>query len=387
LEQQWYDPDQWSDSGRFPPVTQPRKPRLIKVDAYTKLNNVYFAKNMFVMNCWRQTESKPNPAHMLMGFGKLFVASSGYYHSSSGAATIQQEAFDMLLYHQCALPTWPWAEMVDKLINDYAIKTGTVAAVNSSTMDDARIFVPFDAKNRWLDKNDIVICGETVVQEPFSIAKYFGENNGGVVATWQNWIETQLNLTKPSWSGSNSLNDSSIKSCARNLRFAIWRRTEGTALRLLTNEDEIRRLVGEYSDHPLSIVGATSHTPPEDQVSLFRSFDVLITPHGSHLANMVFGTNRTVFIEVAAVQYDNAPATNGAAFAGEWILSFGHLPHNNTMLTEKMDGCKDNRDKSPEGPCPQTLRLQFIQSNLIVNTTILRGDLERAITVLCPSNR
>jgi hypothetical protein len=161
----------------------------------------------------------------------------------------------------------------------------------------------------------------------------------------------------------------------------MWKRTEGSALRLLTNENDIRHLVGEFSDHPLSIVTANANTPPEEQISVFRSFDILITPHGSHLANMIFARRHSVFIEVAAVFYDEAPLTNGAAFAAKWILSLGHAA-TNEKLSEKMVLCL-HRDKSVNGTCPHHLRGQFIQSNLIVNTTILRHDIESAVAKLC----
>jgi hypothetical protein len=142
------------------------------------------------------------------------------------------------------------------------------------------------------------------------------------------------------------------------------------------------QLVSEFSDIPLATVSASSDTPPLDQIALFRSFDILITPHGSHLANMLFAHDHAVFIEVAAVPFDFAPSTNGGAFAKDWILSFGHLTvrkKNGPDLLLNMSICSER--SSPE--CPKSQRLKYIQSDLLVNITILRADLERATTALC----
>jgi hypothetical protein len=332
---------------------------------------------MYVLNCWRQTALKDNPAHLLMGYGKIFVASTGFHNAREGEPL---DTFDMVVYHLCELPWWPWAQFVDSLINSHAIKNGIINNVAPSTINEARIFLPL-AREQLTDPrpNDIVICGETVFQEPFSLATYFGENDPKVVAEWRDWTRVQKVIPNTIKAMQETVVEDIL--CPRQLRFALWNRTEGTSLRLLTNVNDIRRVVSDISDHPLSILTASSKTSPEEQVSLFRSFDVLITPHGSHLANMIFAKPRTAFIEVSAVFFDEAPSTNGAAFAAKWILSLGH-PTTNAQLTAKMKYCM-HRDQSEKGTCPRGLRTQFIHSNLIVNTTILRRDIESVVATLC----
>lgn len=384
----WYN----LTNGKFSAVTPPRLPVLIPKERYSTLENVYFAEgDMFVMNCWRQSMVKYNPAHMLMGMGKLFVHSSGYYDPNN------THSFNMLLYHHCA-PTagWAWGEMVEKLFWDDAVAKGTIQGVspttaNSDDQEDTKLFLP--VTGGALDRKDAVVCGETVYMEPFSIKTYLGSNPSSVVTRWQSLVsdfaETKLNTNvdhDDDSTGNNTNSSSALPLCNRNLRIAVWRRTEGSALRLLTNLGDIQRLVQEYSDLPLSIVTASAATSPEEQVLLFRSFDVLITPHGSHLANMIFGRNSTVYIEVASVYYDDAPTMNGATFASEWISSFGHLPYNNSDLLAKMTICSKSRAWGPGSACNRSTRLRFIQSDLLVNTTILRADLDRAIARLCPAS-
>ena len=43
-----------------------------------------------------------------------------------------------------------------------------------------------------------------------------------------------------------------------------------------------------------------SKTPAVEQLQRFLAFDVMITPHGSHMTNMVFSNRDAVVVEVRA---------------------------------------------------------------------------------------
>jgi hypothetical protein len=60
-------------------VTEPRRIKLIPQDEYEKMENIYFADTMFVCNCWKVKLNNFNPAHLMIGMGKLFVYASGFY--------------------------------------------------------------------------------------------------------------------------------------------------------------------------------------------------------------------------------------------------------------------------------------------------------------------
>lgn len=364
-ESSWY---------RYKKVTSPRRPRLVPHGVYSQLENVYFASDMFVMNCWRQKEGKFNPAHTLMGFGKLLAHASRYREQE------ETQTFDFLVYHQCTpvegvvdgkSVDWPWGEMVDNIIWEEAVDSGII----QPPMHEARIFLPYTRRYfPTSNAKDVFICGKSVYQEPFSVATYLGSNNGKVVARWRH-ILAEKDF------GKDSIAELSEPCSPRKLRVAIWKRTEGSALRLLTNMESIEQLVGEFTDVPLQVLSTSSDTSPEDQIAVFRSFDVLITPHGSHLANMVFSPHNTTIIEVSATKYDDAPRRNGVTFLKHWINSYGHVPFNNTELVRKLPVCQKGFN---EIACPKQTRLQFIQSDLVVNITTLRGDLEEAKSALCP---
>lgn len=367
----------FSEEGEFGTrhVTAPRIVKLVNKTRYSTLRNVHFSKSMFAFNCWRQSERSYNPAHLLMGIGKLFVHSIDRTNS---------EPFDTVLFHQCPSTTgWAWGQYVKNIIWDYAIKSGAIS--KDVDTQDAQINLPHKGV---LEDNDMVVCGETVYQEPFSVALYLGRNNHDDIVRWRNVLEEHLNNTyqepfieKPSSTHITNNNTRYNNTCASKLKFAAWRRTEGSALRRFTNMDDIKLLVGKYSSIPLSVISVSSTTPPEEQVKLFRSsFDVLMTPHGSHNANMIFSPYATAFIEIAAVPFDKAPFHNGKSFVKKWTLSYGHLPFNNTNLVKKMKNCS-NEDRDV---CNKYTRLLFIQSDLVVNVEILQKNLEHVISVLCP---
>jgi Glycosyltransferase 61 len=364
-------------------VTEPRRIKMIPQDEYKKMENIYFADSLFVCNCWKVKQNNFNPAHLMMGMGKLFVYALGFYTPEKKAPP----PVDMVLYHHCTTTdAWPWGYMMDRAMFNYAVAAGVINKSHNNDGNDlfqeARMFLPYLVEN-------VVVCGATVYQEPYSVAKYLGNNAHSVVKQWQGLVADFVkkqhldNGTKEIHDDDdNSQHHLSSSLCSRNLKVATWKRTDGSALRLLTNEEDIRQLVREFSNVPLATVSASSDTPPLDQIALFRSFDILITPHGSHLANMLFAHDHAVFIEVAAVPFDFAPSTNGAAFAKDWILSFGHLPvrkQNGPDLLLNMSICSEK--SNPE--CPKSQRLKYIQSDLLVNITILRADLERATTALC----
>lgn len=57
--------------------------------------------------------------------------------------------------------------------------------------------------------------------------------------------------------------------------------------RLLTPDSSVA-LAQEYTTVPVEIITVNGTTSFLDQIRIFNSFDVLITPHGSHLANGLF---------------------------------------------------------------------------------------------------
>lgn len=370
-EEKWYLPDSNFSKG----ISVPKKPMLIPPKVYKSLTNVYFAKKMLVMNCWRTRDNNPNPAHMLMGMSNIFV----YGKSDVSAYQSQNNspAFDMLLAHQCStLNGWPWGEYVYDMFWRRAVREETIRPSHG----DASMFLPYLTGN--LFKDDTIVCGEDVYFAPHYAGNYLVNNNAMAVETWNDLIEEELSMgTHPEEAilvNGGVTNHTSLCNL-RSLRIAVFQRNEGSALRSFQNIDEVKTLAKEYTSREVPIITVNSTTPPDMQAALFQSFDILITPHGSHLANMIFNKNQSVFIEVACVYYDECFKRNGRSFAKSWILSYGHKPYNNTALVQNMNKCGN----SDLNTCNRNLRLEFIQSDMVVNTTILRANLIQAVSIIC----
>ena len=382
----------------YDPLLLAVKPWVIPKEAYLNLKNVFFTKSLLVLNCYYQPADNFNPFHTLAAFGKLLATSTGDYGPG------QNYTFDMLLYHKCPnFDSWPWAREVDKMIFADAANKGLITTPFSSE-NDVKLILPhvFSHPSVLLDQ-DVVICGETVYQDPTTNYNWFGGNAPSVISRWrsllQNYIEeaAHKNDTTTATNNNNKIAPSSAKdnlrqphiysSCSRSLRVAVYRRSGGTALRKFVNLRDVEELVKEYSDRPPTIVTTGVSMPLRDQMSIFRSFDILITPHGSHLTNMVLGSNSTAYIVLTPVYIDNKISRQAHLWLKKYIESFGHMPYNVSKRSRKamVRSCSRHfPGLEAFSPCPWPYKYsEFLQTDLVVNITTLRGDLETAIEALC----
>ena len=112
------------------------------------------------------------------------------------------------------------------------------------------------------------------------------------------------------------------------LRVAMFQR-DGSAsngqrkiLNVHAVHDAVRRVVGVHT-RLLSLHGGT---PWEAQLEAFRSFDLLITAHGSHLVNLLYSRRHTAVIEMQPLHIDGTFCKNGPQHIEAYIMSYGHAP-------------------------------------------------------------
>ena len=114
-----------------------------------------------------------------------------------------------------------------------------------------------------------------------------------------------------------------------NARILIFQRTGTSMLRKFTNLNDVIREVQQFTNFPVEVVTVNSTTSVKDQIKLFNSFDVLITPHGSHLANGIFTMNPVSkgIMEVASFAFDRVFYSNYMNHIGygQYLISTGHL--------------------------------------------------------------
>ena len=94
----------------------------------------------------------------------------------------------------------------------------------------------------------------------------------------------------------------------------------------------------KYTSIPVQVVTVNASTSVTEQIRLFNNFDVLITPHGSHLANGIFSMHPGIkaLIEIVPFAFDRVFYSNFVPNLGfaHYIMSTGHL----TPQQEMSDG-------------------------------------------------
>ena len=145
---------------------------------------------------------------------------------------------------------------------------------------------------------------ENVLGNEWGMPPYFGS----VSHEWDAWttqLSRYLNYKLPGWRENITL---SGEQRSGTIRIAIFQRQEAmNGDRKYLNLPDVLSIVANYtSDY--DVITTTSKTNLTKILKSFNSFDILITPHGSHIANVMF-TLRTdvVIIETVGVCVNSGP--------------------------------------------------------------------------------
>ena len=114
-----------------------------------------------------------------------------------------------------------------------------------------------------------------------------------------------------------------------NARIMIFQRTKTRNLRAFINLEEVKLLAQEYTNVPVEVITVNADTTMIDQIRMFNSFDVMLTPHGSHLTNGIFTVrpSEKAIVEIDSFAFDQVFYANFNAHLGygAYIISTGHL--------------------------------------------------------------
>lgn len=290
--------------------------------------------------------------------------------------------FDNLAFHQCASydrvvrqGLWPWG----KIVFDAATRDWLAAGLWKG-LHQVRAVEMNISDTEWTCFEDIVF--ETQYGNWFPATPY--------VSKWQHSLLESVGLRNE-----NDVPDDGLaKRCRSNqLRVYVFKRTEGRGLREFVNLDEVIALAQTFTSLPIEVITINSTTPVRDQATLFRAFDLLITSHGSQIANIIFtDPERTGIIEVLPVVRDMAFANN-ARDAGflSYIVSTGHhpFPEGTNLDSPCIDGSENMKRHCWTKPgtdiwdCDFEWSNRLTSCNTLVNTTILRTHIEAIMTKLC----
>jgi len=178
----------------------------------------------------------------------------------------------------------------------------------------------------WLTKSSNTIAFRA---KTFEI---YGEPKGMIDTSNGNVLELQRDSTKLEWRPlycANYAGHSKMPKRKTKARIKIFQRTQTENTRSFINLQEVIDLAQLYTTVPVEVVTVNKTSSIKEQIRLFNSFDVLISPHGSHLANGIFTMkpNQKAIIEVVSFAFDRVFYSNYNAHLGlgGYYMSTGHL--------------------------------------------------------------
>lgn len=384
-----------------------------------------------LINCFHQHIKSSNPAHWMMKLGVLYE--TALCQSNNNKTNIFDNLQMKLPYNhvqmaQCSLPMlsdWRWGENMWEIIkhrsdlagmtdNNTQYDTVGWAKLPDIPHDHLTCFedVYFSARmGLWMQGRANLVQFRrdtyTVSHEPreaetnpekLNLVHGFDDGN------YQKFHMPYCNALASNITNSNSALNASIPA-ARNIssaRILIFQRTSTTMLRKFVNLDEVVSLAQEYTILPVKVVTVNESTTVQDQIRLFNNFDILITSHGSHLANGLFTMNPETkgVVEVVSSVFDSVFYGNYNHWLGfsDYIMSSGHLTPGAPAVKSFYFGdtcpfqtqsdflkhnCNDTKQdlRQFKNKIQQTWKichdhLQTRACNTLVNITILRGHLD-----------
>ena len=343
----------------------------------------------FFLNCWQRGPDDTNPSHWLMKVVKLFEISQMVLQGSLSLPTFRHLAF-----HQCPSyhhtiqgdNVWPWG----KAVWEAATSVWGLAGLWPQGFDDDDVD-PIDILEIESD-SDKWTCFEDLYLEPDYGSWYPAPK---FQAAWRHAL-----LTQTTWGGETTSTNSLQDRCRANtLKIHVFQRSSGRGRRAFANLDEVLALARRYTATEVPVVTVDAATFVDEQARVFQDFDVLISSHGSQLANMIFSDSaHTAIVEVLPVIRDTCFHTNAQdAGIASYIVSSGHTPVAENATSPPSPHCLQGQELmdthcwSTEDvatghlvwDCPRDWRGKLTGCDTRVNVTLLETHLRKAIADLC----
>ncbi len=315
--------------------------------------------NIILLHCWRSPGH--NPIHFIFGFGGLFRALL--------SAPLSDGPFNHVVFHQCPQPH----------LNHFFRAFWEVLLIEGydrHAIDDRTTFHVVSDLSR-------TVCMENVLGNEWGMPPYFGS----ISHEWDIWtvqLSRYLNYKLPGWRENITL---SGEQKSGPIRIAIFQRQEAmNGLRKYLNLPDVLSVVAAYtSDY--DVITSTPGTNLTGILQTFNSFDILITPHGSHIANVIF-TLRTdvVIIETVGVCVNTGPQ-DWFSHRLNYLISSGHAS-DRPEVQEIIRDCREERTLYctqriyPSPSCDDGKAEEVMRSDLIIDTAILKNDIEKAKQIL-----
>ena len=280
--------DEWNNrqAGTMKPLEASR------VQHHDRYNVTLYKGTTLFSNCYQQEEKSTNPAHWMMKLGLMFELTTCYSRNFASKVFTEQirMPFNQMYMHQCPDPfvsDWKWGKTIFSIVSTNMLNH---EIIDKNTKYFSTGFVPKEER-----KEDYYHCFEDV---------YLSNRNGIWLQMPANHVNFRIDSAKLSGEPAMALSTpEDVKSSLpigsvqtycpaataqekiSSARIKIFQRTNTKFLRSFINLPEVLVLAQKYTSVPIEVVTVNDTSTVADQIRLFNSFDVLITSHGSHLAN------------------------------------------------------------------------------------------------------
>mmetsp|Transcript_4869 Transcript_4869/g.17411 ORF Transcript_4869/g.17411 Transcript_4869/m.17411 type:complete len:536 (+) Transcript_4869:359-1966(+) len=365
----------------FPWLRGPRSnDQLDDIAGYVEDSPVYVLKGKSLMlHCWR-VHNNPHPLHYLFGYGAVL---SVLFASSS-----EFETLDHVVFHQCPNP-YQGGDF-HKIIWEIILKESFAKKLFNSetrlytTKSHQLLCMEHVEDNGWMDK-------QPYRSGPFLEGPPYMGADAQIFQTWKTRFAEYLEVCRPR-AFAILEEQLLLDSHDTSPRIAIFQRQGDSrnGLRRFVNLLEVKTLARMYSKN-VEAITVSAETKLEEIVSTFNSFDVLITPHGSQIVNLLFTikpTKLAVVEVVGSCQHYAFQLWLQHRFV--YTVSAGHRSPSHEIQTT-IDACEAGRQTTPCGPIcadqsncgineticnAHDLNGVILSSDLIVDIEKLRTDLE-----------
>ena len=334
----------------------PLRPIELKWESFTEDTKIQVLRGrVILLHCWRSTGH--NPIHFTFGYGALFA--------SMIASRSSESAIDHVVLHQCPNPH------LNELFRAFW-EVMLMEGYEKRLIDDSTSFHVVSDLSR-------LVCMEKVTGNEWARPPWFGASE----SEWNVWRGHLMRYLQIKFPGLLERAVSRYHNTNSQKRIAIFQRKEAAnGLRKYVNLLDVLQLVGRYTDE-YEVITTTSETNLTRIIELFNSFDILITPHGSHIANVLFTLrDDVVIIETVGVCMNTFPM-HWFDRRLHYVISSGHRSNENSVQ-QIIDECLNERDAwclngdPPSDSCHDGKAEEVMRSDLIVDVRRLEKDLEQA---------
>jgi len=334
---------------------------------YTATEPLYLNGSTWITNCWRQSSRSKHIAHFMQGMGLMFSRLLQY-----------TDWPDNIVFHQCVKLNNSFGRAILDIYYDI-IKPRRTPRL---------IFIPYSG-------NSPTYHIESAEFHPSMFTGFLGPTGLYHRKTRQMFLEH--------YRGSLPSTFHTLKACQKDkvIIGIYFRSGKHTIKRQFVNMDDVIKTAKQFSSEVFTFTTNES-TPIESQAKLYNSFDILVTPHGSHNINALWINHYpTASIEIV---YKNWNFGHWDWITDHTSLSEGHTierTDNGPCLLNTDGNCASHCETSAEtyewrrvcawkvcAACRQCEQaMKPIQCDIKVNITLLEDELRKAKKFICKNFR